>query len=196
VRQHYFNESHDPGGLVGAEVLRALTDKELDDLLKRAIKFACKRCQYGGRLSPHDVVNEAFKQIFTGQRASWNTSYTPFENLCLIMRSVASNQIKKERIQQLPEASAESVLPKWSVSERRTPYDICIGKEDLRMRWGLVYSVSADDSLLGRMVTTAKRLESWDFRQIAHDLGVARSVVYQGKRKIQRRLVRALSKDK
>ena len=195
MRQNDFKESHDPR-FVGAEVLRGLSVEEFDDLLKRAIKFASKKCQYDGRVSPHDVVHEAFRQILTGQRTSWNTSYTPFENVCLIVRSVASNQIKKDRIQQLSEASIENVVPIWSVSERCTPYDIYLREENLKILWQLVYSVSADDSLLGRMVTSAKRLGCWDNRQIARELGIEKSVVYQGKRKIQRRLVRALSKDK
>src|SRR6266550_8228038 len=105
IRKRYFKESRDPRGLVGAEVLRGLSEEEFDALLKRVIRFASRKCQDNRRLSPHDVVYEAITQIFTCQRASWNTNYTPFENLCLIVKSVASNQLKKDRTQQLPEAS-------------------------------------------------------------------------------------------
>jgi DNA-directed RNA polymerase specialized sigma24 family protein len=179
--------AQDPVGNAGAEALRAMTEEQIGVLINHLDLLVTKRRLRN--IDSADVVIEALTQVLNGQR-SLNPSYSLYENLCLIMKSVAYNEIHRKRPEQLPEISIEPSTPIWSASERRSPFDIYEESEDRKTLWKRISLAVNKDKVLKCMVDIAKSLGDWDNDEIAKQLGIEKAVVYNGKRRLQRKLKR------
>jgi len=78
---------------VGQKVLLSLTEEQWLDLLDRLTLFT--NSHYFG-IDGRDSIQEAILAVMAGRR-SWDVQKTPFHNLCLIIRSVTSNQLAKDK---------------------------------------------------------------------------------------------------
>ena len=79
--------------LIGRQVLQKLTEEQWLDLLDRLTLFINS---YYFDVDCKDSIQEAILAVIDGRR-SWDLNKTPFNNLCLIIRSITSNQLAKDR---------------------------------------------------------------------------------------------------
>jgi DNA-directed RNA polymerase specialized sigma24 family protein len=176
----------------GAVVLRNLEVNELIDLLNRLRLFAAKR--YFGRLNVDDLAMQAITDTFTGNR-SWNADYPPFENLCWIVRSIASNQLQKEsRLSYDPDVETNSNQI-TSLPAQSSPSEIYETDEIRRDLRALFRRAVGDDGFLRQVVTLFLEKEVWKPKEMAVALNVSETEVYEAKRRIRRRLGKLLNKS-
>jgi len=172
----------------GAAVLRGLDDAALISLLNRLTLFAARR--YDGRLNAEELAMQAVADVLAGVRRSWDTDYPPFNNLCWIVRSIASNQLQKEKrlLPFEPDAEACAARPAPSqppVSELYETDETRRGLRDLLRR-------AADDDLSRRVVETALEEDRWKPKELAAALNVGEADIYEARRRIGRRLGKLL----
>ena len=77
---------------LGRDVLRSLTEEQWLDLLNDLKLFDRRVNSVTDR---RDLVQEAILAVLEGRR-SWDLKKTPFHNLCLILKSVSSNERAKD----------------------------------------------------------------------------------------------------
>jgi DNA-directed RNA polymerase specialized sigma24 family protein len=168
-----------PGRGDGAAALRGMSEGELLDLINGLKVIAARRCF--GPLNCEDLVMQALTDVLRGRRkGSWNSSFTPFENLCLIIRSIAGNQWDREkRAVPLDPDSAQFARPSHGD-------DYEAGESRRRISSAFDAAIRGDDFL--RDVVALALDAGWKPRRIAEGLRVDVSKVYKAKRRIRRRL--------
>jgi len=180
------------GQVGGAAVLRGLKEKELVVLYDKLRVFASER--YYGRLSADDLVMQAFADVLAHKR-TWNENYPPFDNLCWIVRSIASNQLDKEKRLSPLELDTESGPGLTLPSAQPSAAELYEADERQRGLIKLLLSAVGDDSLLRRLVALFMDWEVWRPQEMATELNVGEQEIYEAKRRIQRRLVRLRKKS-
>jgi DNA-directed RNA polymerase specialized sigma24 family protein len=175
------------GQSLGATVLRSLKEEELTDLINRLRLFAVGR--YHGRLNADDLAMQAVADVFAGHR-NWNADYPPFYNLCWIVRSIASNQLRKERRLRSYDIDVETGFGQSLISQPVAPppsetYETDETQRGLR---ALISRALGDDGLLHRLVALFDEREVWKPQEMATELNVGESEIYQAKRRLRRRL--------
>src|SRR5215218_2601393 len=150
----------------GAFVLRSLGDKELLGLINRLRLLAARK--YYGTLDVDDLVTRAVIDTFVGVR-TWNTNYSPFRNLWLIVRSIAYNQLKKdgrmptrELDAEVNSGRAEALLP-----AHPSPAEIHKTEESRRALRELIRRAVGEDSLMRRAVAFFFEREVWKPKEMA-----------------------------
>lgn len=181
-----------PGQTKGAAVLRGLTEEELLDLYERLRLFASER--YFGRLNADDIIMQAFTDVFAHKR-KWNEDYPPLDNLCWIVRSIASNQLNKEKRLSPLEQETESGLGLSLPSDQPSAAELYEADEQRRGVHRLLRSAVGDDSLLRRLVALFMEWEVWKPKEMASELNVREQEIYEAKRRIRRRLAKLLIKS-
>lgn len=180
------------GQVGGAAVLRSLKEEELIDLYDRLRVFASER--YYGRLSADDLVMQAFADVLAHKR-KWNKDYPPFDNLCWIVRSIASNQLDKEKRLSPLTQDTESHPGLTLSSAQPSAAELYEADERQRGLRKLLRSAVSDDGLLRRLVALFMEWEVWKPKEMAAELDVREQEIYEAKRRIRRRLVRLRKKS-
>src|ERR1044072_3974257 len=174
----------------GAAILRSLSEGDLIDLLDRIRLFAAKR--YYGALNCDDLAMQALTEVLAGKR-SWNSSFTPFQNLCWIIRSIAANQLEKES----RTISIDSDAKHFDVdlshiinpeSAEHSPVNDYETDEARKKIGDLFYKATNKDNLLGRIVDFTLSVGRWKPKEIAAELNISEPKVYNARRRIRRRL--------
>lgn len=181
----------------GAVVLRSLTDEELLELLNKLMFYAAKR--YFGRLSAKDLAMQAVADTLAGQR-TLNTAYTVFKNLCLILKSIASNQLEKEKrfLPILPDelgvdagsSQSSPLLPSYP-----SPQEIYETSETQRDLGRQLHEAAGDDGLSRSVVEVSLEREAWKPKEMAATLNVKEKDIYNVRLRLRRRLRRRLNKS-
>jgi DNA-directed RNA polymerase specialized sigma24 family protein len=185
-------------GDCGAAILRNLLEDELIDLLDRLRLFAAKR--YYGALDCDDLAMQAIAQVLAGERG-WNPTFTPLQNLCWIIRSIAANQLEKEsRIRPITcDADRIDANSPHMINPARAEHSPANDYETYETRKrinNLLNKAISKDSLLVRIVDTALNTGKWKPKEIASELNINESKVHNARRRIRRRLERLLGKSK
>jgi RNA polymerase sigma factor (sigma-70 family) len=174
----------------GGRVLRALPEDEMHDLYEKL--RADTRRRY--RRSPYkdDLVPEAILAVLENRR-TWNLNLSPFHNLRGIIRSIASNEWKREKRSVSLDSSASHFLtdsnPAFaSVPAQVSPASQFEASERLR-NFRKAMAAEADRSAR-QIVETALDNNGWRPREIAAELKISVSEIYKAKRRILRRLIR------
>lgn len=180
---------------VGALVLRKLSEQELIRLQEKLRFFAARK--YFGRLDSDELVMEALRLVLDGRR-TWNKEYSPYGNLCWIIKNVAFNQLKQEkrRDEVLKTCIVDPTIHWISPVENPSLTNVPPENETVDRRWRLVRRAVRRDGLLRRMIESARKTQVWKSGVIAKDLGIDRAAVYKGKRRLQRRLTAITSRSK
>ena len=178
----------------GAAVLCGLGDDELAGLLDRLRYFAAK--YYYGTLNVEDLAMQAIADVLAGKRA-WDAAYPPFENLCWIVRSIASNQLNKEKqlLSYDAEGEAGSRQIEPSTPPHESPSEIYETDEARRGLRALIQRAVGDDNLLRRAVKFFFEREVWKPKEISVELGVSEREIYEAKRRLRRRPSEQLNKS-
>ena len=181
----------------GATVIRGLSEDKQQELLARLYLFTKRH--YYGPLNHEDLVMQAVADVLAGIR-SWNQQFPPFENLCWVIKSIAGNQLRKEcRTVPLDSLSPIAVGPSDTTfglsdsSLRPETYEI---KEARNKLIRVFREITRDDETLRQVINLALDLGKWKPSQIAESLNIEKSEVYNSKRRIKRRLVALLSREK
>lgn len=179
------------GDLSGADVLRSLSPYELAILLDKLRAFVFNH--YYGNLRCEDLAMEAMKRVLLGKRKSWNSAYPPFENLCWIIKSLADNQLKKEKRTASLEVAApfgtdDLDLERSFVSHNSSPAELYEASETKRFLCQLINRATNNDGLLGCIVELALDAGHWKPRLFARELQINVREVQNAKRRMQRRL--------
>jgi len=179
---------------LGSKVLSELTENELFDLFRQLTEFVRRRCKNHREIDPRDVVQKAFVRVRSGRRRHWNTLYTPFENMCFVVKDILYHE-RDHQMDQLEENWEQNVSSSL-ISNKVTPLDILLANCELkeqseryRSREMLINSAIADDPLLQRLWSAVKNIDRWDTKQLAAELGVDETKVYQATRKLKRRVI-------
>jgi DNA-directed RNA polymerase specialized sigma24 family protein len=185
-------------GDCGAAILRSLPEDKLIDLLDRLRLFAAKR--YYGALNCDDLAMQAITEVLVGKR-SWNPAFTTFQNLCWIIRSIAANQLEKERraISIAYDADRIYVNSPHIINPARAEHSPANDYETDETRKKISHLLRKainKDSLLGRIVDTALNTGRWKPKEIAAKLNISESEVHNARRRIRRRLEGLLRKSK
>ncbi len=167
----------------GAAFIRGLTEDEQKALLDFLRYFAARR--YFGRLNCDDLAMQALVDVLSGRRG-WNPEYTPVENLCLIVKSIASNQLVRGR----RESPLDPNVPSANLSPADR-YEISEARLMLRLAF---HRVASGDPHLGRILAVAFDMRAWKPAEIAAELQISVTAVYNAGRRIRRRLMRMLDK--
>ena len=178
----------------GAEFLAGLSHDEWLDLLNRLRLFAARHNH--GKLDVEDLVMKAITDVLTGRRNSWNAAYTPLGNLCLIIKSIASNQIAKDARLEFWDLTEKHVLNALSRLSHSSPEDIYEKSEIQEQRGRLIHRAVRGDRVLGQIVEFAIERNSWKPNQIAAELNIRKSEVYSARRRFRRRLSLILRKSR
>jgi DNA-directed RNA polymerase specialized sigma24 family protein len=178
----------------GAAVLRGLTDEELLDLLNRLMLFARRR--YFGRLNVEELAMQAVTDTLSGQR-TWNTAYPVFNNLCLILKSIAFNQLQKEK-HFLPDEPEVEAIPSQSAPSLQSypsPQEILETSETQSGLSGLLHKAAGDDELSRDVVELSLQREDWRPKEMAAVLDVPEKDIYNTRLRLRRRLGRLLNRS-
>jgi RNA polymerase sigma factor (sigma-70 family) len=178
----------------GAAVLQGLTPSELIEILNKVRLFAARR--YHGQLNADDLAMQAITDALAGKR-TWNANYSPFHNLCWIVRSIAFNQLQKEGrlLSHDPDAEAGSSRAVPLLPTHPSPAEIHETNETQRSLRELLRRAVDDDSLLLRVVALYFERQVWKPKEMAAALNVSEPEIYKAKRRIQRRLSKLLNKS-
>jgi DNA-directed RNA polymerase specialized sigma24 family protein len=178
----------------GAAVLSGLTDEELLDLLNRLMLFAANR--YFGRLNVEELAMQAFTDTLAGRR-TWNTAYPVFNNLCLILRSIASNQLQKEKpfLPDEPDVEAVSSQSAPPLQSYPSPQELLETSETQRDLSDLLHKAAGDDELSRDVVELSLQREDWKPKEMAAALDVPEKDIYNARLRLRRRLSRLLSES-
>jgi DNA-directed RNA polymerase specialized sigma24 family protein len=179
---------------LGAAVLQSLEAYELIDLLNRLRLFAAER--YYGWLSADDLVMQAVTDVLDGKRR-WNAAYPPFDNLCWVIRSIAFNQLQKEK-RLLPigqNRESDSGQPKLLPLTHPSAAELYEADENQRDLRKVLHQAVGDDGLLRRAVALFMNGEAWKPKEMAAELSVSEPEIYEAKRRIRRRLRKLLKKS-
>jgi DNA-directed RNA polymerase specialized sigma24 family protein len=185
------NRSRATPGL-GATVLRGLTEDELLELLNKLRLFAARR--YYGQLNVDDLAMQGITDTLAGKR-SWDVNYTPLQNLCWIVRSIASNQLQKEGGLPVYDLSAADNSSPSLLNTHLSPAEIYEADETQRNLGERIRRAIGGDNLLGRMVAFVLEQQTWKPKELAAKLNISEPAVYNAKRRIQRRLGTLLDKS-
>ncbi len=175
----------------GAAVLHGLGDEELVGLINRLRLLAARK--YYGSLDVDELVTKALSDTLEGVR-SWDTNNSHFRNLWLIVRSIASNQLKKE--ERMPTCALEAedgsgrtapLLP-----AHPSPAEIYIEEEARRTLRGMIDRAVGEDRLLRKAVEFFFEREVWKPKEMAPELRVSEREIYKAKRRMRRRLEKLL----
>jgi len=178
----------------GAAVLYGLDDKELLDLINRLRLLAARK--YYGSLDIDDLVMRAVSDTFEGIR-TWNANCSPFRNLWFIVRSIASNQLKRDGRIPTCELDAEvtSDQTRPSTSAYPSPTEIHKTAESQRDMNALIRRAIGNDGLLRKAVAVFFKRGVWKPKAMAVELGVSVQEIYEAKRRMRRRLRKLLKKS-
>lgn len=179
---------------LGADILRRMEADELIDLLNRLRLFAAGR--YYGGVSADDLVMQAVTDVLDGKR-TWNAEFSPFKNLCLVIRSIASNQLQKEKrlIPLDQDMEYGSDRSKQLSLAYLSPAELYEADENQRGLRKLLHRAVRDDGLLRRAVMLFIDVEVWKPKEMAADLSISEPEIYEVKRRIRRRLLKLLKKS-
>jgi DNA-directed RNA polymerase specialized sigma24 family protein len=185
-----------PSRKKGERVLRRLSESETDVLLEKLELFARRR--YRPPLNSEDLVMEAVKAVLEHRR-TWNTDYSPFRNLCLIIISIASNESEKEKrtvsldtSDGSPPATSSPAL--IATTDRQSPEGRLEAAERLRRHCDLLRRAVGSDGDSGRIVEVALDKDGWKPCEIAAALNMRVSDVHNAKRRMRRELARLLTR--
>lgn len=178
----------------GGAVVRGLTPGELVELLNKLRLFAAEH--YYGRLNVDDLAMQAINDVLEGRRA-WNADYPPFNNLCWIIKSIASNQLRKES-RLIPydpdmEVGSEQSVPLLPV--HASPAEAYEANETQRSLRALIRRVIDGDSLSRRLVELFLEWQTWKPKEMAVALNVSETEIYEAKRRMRRRIGKLLDKS-
>jgi hypothetical protein len=175
-----FSESVQESPSPGAEVLKSIEGRELTLLINKLVIFASH--SYFGPLRYEDLVMQALADVWLGKR-SLNLDYPLFKNLCLIVKSIAWNQLQKEKryvsVEGLPEPSSEGLTPVELYEQR-------VYVQSLR---DLIDKVTDDDGRLNEIVEFVLDKGEWKTRMISQALNIELRLVRNAKKLMKRRLV-------
>lgn len=180
----------------GGRVLLALSEEQWVDLYERLKAFARRDCHVTRNL--HDLVMDAMIAVLE-ERRGWNPNFSPYLNLSEIIRSMASNERKKELRAVSLDSPAGCFLdvtkPAFApLSARPSPASDYETAEALRNLRKVILAIRSD-APLSRMVEIALYNNRWKSREIADEMGVEVSKVYNAKKRIVRVLARLFGKD-
>lgn len=180
-------EREGPGRGSGAEVLREMSDDQLLELLNKLTAFAAHQAKrYPRRLDGYDLALRAITGVLENRRRSWKPEFSPIANLCLIVKSIASNESKRKGEDQTTPAELEipSVCPSPAEDYESNEF-----QQKLRRAFG---AVAARDGFLGSVLGAADDLGHWKPREIAAELNIKAADVYKAKRRIRKMLTTLL----
>jgi RNA polymerase sigma factor (sigma-70 family) len=181
----------------GAAVLQSLSEDDLIDLLDRIRLFAAKR--YYGVLNYDDLAMQAITEVLESRR-SWNPAFPPFQNLCWIIRSIASNQLTKEcRIVSINadagRIDVDSALISNSAHVQPSPANDYETNEARQKISAMLQHVISGDRLLSRIIDFALNSGRWRPKEIAAELNISEPEVHNARRRVRRRLERLWQKS-
>jgi DNA-directed RNA polymerase specialized sigma24 family protein len=172
----------------GRELLLGLSDQDWKDLIDRLRLFANSRYY---NLDADDLVMEAIEAVMA-RRRSWNSTKPAFYNFCSIIRSIASNQLEKEKrftplafdTQNSSTNDAPLMLP--PISSHAETHEQLETDESFRSQLeqalhGDSLSLQLADYLIDD--PTAKP------EKIADDLGEWRGKIYNARKRLLRKLI-------
>ena len=172
---------------IGREVLIRLSDQEWKDLIDRLRLFVNS---YYYNLDADDLIMEGIEAVMAGRR-SWNSTKPAFHNFCSILRSIASNQLEKEKrftpLSLNTETSrtndAPLVLP--ATPPHAETYEQREADENFRSR--LEQSLQ-DDSLSLRIADYLIDNPMAKPEKVAEDLGEGKRKIYNARKRLLRKL--------
>jgi len=144
--------------------------------------FAARR--YSWPLDSHDLVMQAFEDVFSGKR-SWNPNFPPYISLRLIIRSIAHNRLRKNPPEVSLSANACGSDIPCAKPSPLAAHERAEGQRQLERAFD---NLASEDSAVSRVITVARELGEWKASRIAEQLGVDKSVVYNAKKRIKTQL--------
>ncbi|HEY0380464.1 MAG TPA: hypothetical protein VGC87_26360 [Pyrinomonadaceae bacterium] len=181
-----------PDRASGATILKSLSEDEWIDLLNRLKLFVAGH--YYGPLDRDDLPMEAITEVLENRR-TWNPDFPPFQNLCWIIRSIAANQLEKERriVPLYPHArGADSTPTSNPAPAYPSPAEDFEASETHRRISDLLQQAAGGNNLFSRIISLALKKDRWKPKEIADELKVSEPEVYNARRRIRRKLRKLL----
>jgi DNA-directed RNA polymerase specialized sigma24 family protein len=129
-----------------------------------------------------DLIAQAFEDVMEGRRKSWSLDQSPFSNLCLIVRSLASNELKRRK----KDAPIEAVQNSPSVSHSQV--QILEDREQHQVLTSRLKKAAEGDPLLEGILCYVIPDRRCKTSEIAAALGVSPREIHNARKRLRRKL--------